>query len=369
MNDTKKISSLQVGVLTFFLSKASLFPITYDILKTSKQNLWISFILSSVISLFLIYIYTKINKYDKNLNIIELNLKIFGKIFGNIVNLIIALGVIISGSIILLYICTFIFTNYSVGIPISLVSFLFIIVCTYCTTKGIETICRTSQILCILSIILFIISLLSLMYYIDINNFKPFFQITINKILSSTYNVILFSVSPIFILSIIPQKTIIKEERYSKSIIIGYFSSLIITFFSLFSTIGVLGNIVNIFEYPVYIVLKQIEYFHFFERVENILSISWIFEAFTFIIMILYFLKKYINITFKIYRKKSNNFITILFSIVLFLLSNLFFSNSMEFKSLFINNYSYIILTSFIIIPILIFIKLKNTKISIEKKQ
>lgn len=360
--DTKKISSLQVGVLTFLLSKASLFPISQDILKVSKQDLWIPLVFGTIISIFLISIYIKITKYDNKLNIIELNLKIFGRFLGNIINLIITLGIIISGVIILLNICTFIFTNYSVGIPIMLVSFLFMLICTYCSIKGIETICRTSQILCILGLILFIISLVSLVYYIDINNFKPFFQITINNILSITYKFIIFSISPIFMLNIIPHKIIIKENKYYKSIIIGYLCSVGITFLSLFSTIGVLGSITNIFEYPSYIVLKQIEYFHFFERIENILSIIWIFESFIFIVVTLYFLKKYISSTFKIYKKKTNNFITILFSIILFLLSSVLFTNSVEFKYLIINNYFIIILISLIIIPILIFIKLIQKK-------
>ena len=369
MKDTKKISSLQIGVLTFLLSKASLFPITQNLIKISKQNIWIPLILGTFISIFLILMYIYITKFDKTLNIIELNLKIFGKFFGNFINLIIVLGVIISGTIILLNISTFIFTNYSVGIPITIVSILFLIVCTYCSIKGIETICRTSQILCIFSLILFIISLISLIYYIDINNFKPLFHISINKILSSTYNYILFSVTPIFILSIIPHKIIIKDENYTKSIILGYICSLIIMFLTLFSTIGVLGSITDIFEYPIYIVLKQIEYFHFFERVENILSIGWIFETFVFIAIILYFLKIYISTIFKIYKKKNNNFITILFSTILFLLSSILFTNSIEFKNLIIDNYSFIILISFIIIPILIFIRLKNNKISIVRKQ
>ena len=369
MTDTKKISSLQIGVLTFLLSRASLFPITQYLLKTSKQNIWMPLILGSTISIFLILMYIYITKYDNKLNIIELNLKMFGKIYGNLINLIIVLGVIISSAIILLNICTFIFTNYSVGIPIVPVSFLFVIVCTYCTAKGIETICRTSQILCISILSLFVISLISLIYYIDINNFKPLFHISIDKVLSSSYNYILFSVTPIFMLSIIPHKIIIKEKNYTKSIILGYISSLGITFLTLFSTIGILGSITDIFEYPTYVVLKQIEYFHFFERVENILSISWIFEAFVFIVITLYFLKKYVSSTFKIYKKKSNKFITILFSIILFLLSSILLSNSIEFKNLIINNYSYIILISLIIIPILIFIRLKNNKISIAKKQ
>ncbi len=45
--------------------------------------------------------------------------------------------------------------------------------------------------------------------------------------------------------------------------------------------IGVLGpNLIEIYRYPEYMVLKKIKIFNFIEKVENIISIAWLFDLF-----------------------------------------------------------------------------------------
>lgn len=361
LKDTKRISTLQIGVITFFLTKAAFFPIASSILlKLSKQNIGISIIVGALIGLIPLFIYLSINTYDKNKNIIELNVDIFGKILGNIINFIIVLGIITIGSIMILGLCNFVFSNFLTQVPIVLISALFLLIVCYAALKGIETISRTSQILFLFGITLFTLGFFSLLYYVDVNNFKPFFEITFNKVISSSYSFVLFGITPIFMLSIIPNKVIIRNEHYKKSVLIGYIISVIVILLTLLSTTGVLGNISTIFEYPEYIAFKQIEYFHFFERVENILSIQWIFDIFIFMVMIIYFLKKYISSTFSIKKEKVNNFITILFGILLFLISSIFFTNSVTIKNLIIKNYSIVTIISFLVIPLIIFIRIKT---------
>jgi len=232
----------------------------------------------------------------------------------------------------------------------------------YGAIKGIETICRTSQILFICSIILFLTGFICLIYYIDINNFKPLFQISFNNILSSTYNVILFSSCPIFLLSVIPHDIVIKKELYNRSIMFGYILGLLTVLLTLSATVGILGNITTLFKFPEYIALKNIEYFNFLERIENIISMQWIFDAFIFLTVTIYFLKKYISSTFHIKNKKTNNMIVIIFSIILLLLSNILFINSLNVRNIIINNYSIIMLICFIFIPTIIYLKLKVKK-------
>lgn len=363
MNDTKKISSLQLGVLTFFLSKASFFPISSSIiLKYSNHNVLISLILGFIIGFIPLLIYLFINKYSNTKNIIELNNKVFGKILGNIINFIIIIGIIIMSTIILLETCNFIFSNFLNSIPQLIIALLFLLVISYAAIKGIETICRSSQIILILSALLFVIGFISLVYNIDISNFKPFLQTPMNNILKSTYYVILFGISPIFMLSIIPQDIIVKKENYRKSIIIGYIGACVFVFLTIFTTIGTLGPITNLFQYPEYIALKNIEYFHFFERVENVISIQWIFDTFIFLTISIYFLKKYMSVTFKIKKEKTNNFIVILISTLILILSNILFTNSLNFRNIIVNNYSIIMLISLRIIPLIIYLRLKFKK-------
>ena len=363
MIDTKKISSLQLGILTFFLAKSSFFPIVSSmIINSSKHNVWISIILGMLIGLIPLLIYIFINKFDHKRNIIELNNKTFGKVLGNIINTILCIGIIISSTILLLGICSFVYSNFLYGTPLFVIALLLLLVVSYASIKGIETICRTSQILFIISIMLFLTGFISLIYYIDINNFKPLFDINIGNLLNSTYNVLLFSISPVLVLSIIPYDIVIKQENYNKSLIIGYISALIVVLLTICSTIGTLGSITSLFQYPEFIALKSIDYFHFFERVESVISIQWIFDAFVYLLLANYFLKKYISSMFNIKKEKTNNIVVLLFSILILILSNILFTNSLNTRNIIINNYSIILLFSFIVIPIIVFIKLKFKK-------
>ena len=69
MDDTKKISSFQLGILTFFLAKASFFPIASSmILKSSRHNFWISIILGVIVGFIPLMLFIFINKHDENKN-------------------------------------------------------------------------------------------------------------------------------------------------------------------------------------------------------------------------------------------------------------------------------------------------------------
>lgn len=360
MMDTKKISSLQLGVLTFFLAKASIFPVASSIiLNYSKQNIWLSILISGVIGIIPLLIYIYINNRNKGLNIIELNYKLFGKVLGGICNFVISLGILLFGVIMLLGLCNFVFSNYLMDTSMGAIGLLFMVVVSYATIKGIETICRTSQLLFILNIILFIVGFGCLIYYVDLNNFKPFFDISMNSIFKSSYNFILFSITPIFMLSIIPNDIIVKKENYNRSIIFGYIAAIITIFLMLGVTTGILGNLTTLFEYPEYIALSQIEYFHFFERVENVLSFQWIFDIFVFMMMVLYFLKKYISVTFKVKKRKTNNIIVLLLALLILIITSIFFTNSIVIKNLIMHNYFYVMLIAFIIIPFIVFLKVR----------
>ena len=129
MKDTKKVSSLQLGVITFFLAKASFFPIASSIiLNYSKQNIWISILASGLVGIIPLLIYIFINNKNKGLNIIELNQKLFGNVLGNIFNFVISIGILLFGVIMLLGLCNFTFSNYLTNTPQIIIGFLFMFI-------------------------------------------------------------------------------------------------------------------------------------------------------------------------------------------------------------------------------------------------
>ena len=293
MNNVK-LSSLQIGILTFLITQSFIFPITSSILfRCVKEDFWISLIIGFLIGLFFIFVFLKIQNLLKDKTIFEYNKKRF-KTFGNILNLFLVLIVIFIIIIIFYKISVFINVNYLNEMPIFLICISLLIICIYAVYKGIETICRTSQILFIISIIIFITFFSLSIYYMDFNNIKPILNNNIIDITSSSFCYTLTSIIPLILLMVIPKNNVKNIKNYNKSILWGYILSFLMTFLVMMMNLLVLGNhLITIFDYPIYISLKQIEYFHFVDHLENIFSIIWIFNSFILISLGINFINIY----------------------------------------------------------------------------
>jgi len=321
MENKFKISSLQIGVITFFLSQVSFFPLISKILyKSVHQDIWISSILGFLIGLLLLNLFLKLQDKLNDKNILEYNLDKFGSVLGNIINFIITSVIILITVSLFSKFCIFLNVNYLPNFPILIIEITFILLVIYTIKKGIEPIFRTSQILGIISILLFISAIVLNAYNFNLNNIFPIFEHKISVIASSSLYYGISSVLPLFLLCIFPKSIVLQEEKYNKSIIWGYIISSIMTFIILITTLLVLGkHLIVSFEYPEFISFKQIQYFYFIERFELIFSMIWIFNIFVFCVLSLYFVYEYIKNTFKV---KNNSFILILIGIIIILISN-----------------------------------------------
>ena len=319
-----KISSLQVGMLTFFLSQVSFFPVISKILlKTSKQDIWISVILGSIIGFIIIKLFLILQENKKEMTIFQYLVYKLGNIFGNIFNILLCIIVLLIIIIIFSRFCIFLNINYLPEFPILVLGIFLLIVSIYAVSKGLETIVRTSQLLVMISIILFIIGFVLLIYYTNINNIKPILSSGVPNIMKSALIYALSSVIPVFLLLGIPKTEVTNINNYNKSVTLGYIAASIMTFLILIITILVLGsNLSMVFEYPEYIALKQINFFHFIERLENLISTIWLFNVFIFLICGIYFIDEFIKYKFKVDNKK-NKFILILILVIILLFSNI----------------------------------------------
>ena len=319
-----KISSLQISILTFFLSQVAFFPVISQILfDISKQDIWISTILGIVIGFVIIKLFLTIQTKKKEMTIFEYCVHRTGRVFGNVINILLCLTVLFIITLVFSKFCIFLNINYLPELPILVLGLFLLIVSIYAVSKGFETISRTSQLLAILSIIIFIIGFVLLIYYTDINNIKPILSSGVSNIVKSSLIYSLSSVIPVFLLLATTKTEVTNIDNYNKSVILGYIISSIITFLILIITILVLGSNLSIaFEYPEYIALKQIQFFHFVERLENFFSIIWIFNVFILLTMGIYFIDEFIRFNFKVNNRK-NNFILVLILVIILLFSNM----------------------------------------------
>jgi len=322
-----KISSLQLGIIVFFLCQALFFPLaSHPLYKNVEQEIWICSIIGTGIGFVIIKLFLLLQAKLQDKNILEYNIYKFGKLLGNIINFITVFMIIITMVSLFSKFCIFINVNYLPNMPLLIIQITFILVIIYAIKKGIESIFRSAQIFSIISIILLISAFTLNAYNFNINNIFPILEHKVSNILLSSLYYALISTLPIFLLSIFPNNIVLKKEQYNKSIILGYLFSSIVTIIIFITTLLVLGkHLIVSFEYPEFIAFKQIQYFYFIERLEIIFSSIWIFNVFVFCIISLYFVYKYLKFTFNV---KNTNFILILLSIIIILLSNLIIFNN-----------------------------------------
>lgn len=354
----KKIGHKGFASLLFFLSQEIFLGVGLTrILSISEQNSWISILIAFVIGFIFLNMIMYVMNYKKDLNVFEKIDILFGK-FSKIINFILF-------SLVTLY---FMFSLWNLSIyiqnkfldqtPKFLIMFLFLIPVIYIVNKDIKTISKVSLICFILSIVEFLASVFGLVNYIDFNNFKPLFTNSFNEIISSSFIIIAYFITPFSLILIVPKNTIDEPKKLNKSFIyfyiIGFLEFLLITSF-IISIFGI--DYAKLFYYPEFSLLKKISYFDFIEHVENLLSSQWLFSLYIGSVINLYFIKnylKYLNIK-KLKTKKIIYYIIIFVS--LFISPRLFMNTTIEYhvvKEYFIYLYSIPIFVLLIIAIILI---------------
>ncbi len=353
-----KISMMQLFSLNIFIIISSFFGIgIYNVFKSAKTDAWISIINTTILSFIIFFLIIYIANYKKNLTIGEKVIHLYGKKMGTIINVLLILFVASTSISLIFNLGHFIVTQFLSETPVIAIEIIFSIAIIYINIKGLETISRTSLILFFISLIFVIFSILGLLPNIEINNYKPILEFGYKKTINGGIRIFLLNFVPLFLTLIIPKNQIKNKEKYNKYTLLSYLLGCIIILIITLVTLGNLGiNLTKLYQYPEYIVLKRIEIFNFIDRIENLISMQWIFGLFIIISFCVY----NINTLIKPNNKSKLLPIIILFAITL--TTNLLFKNITIF-----NYYTYyiapIIRICFLILIIIIALSIKIKKI------
>ena len=285
-----KIDKSEMGALTFFLVRAFFIGITLNnLINISKQDSYISMIGAIILGFIPLGIIYYVFNYEPGKSLPFKNIKLFGNIFGTIVNIVIIWFTFFIILILFNNLVTFIYCNYLNKTPTLIISIVFMACIIYVLVHDIKTICRTSMILLFFTIILYLLSLIGLFREISIDNFKPFLESGYFTLFKGTYSIITYNVLPLYLLLIIPKNNTCNKHLFkyvSIFYIIACISLLVVTI----TTIGIFGiKLSSLYEYPELQVLKYVSLIGTSARIDGILIIQWIFDLLIFIIMGMYF--------------------------------------------------------------------------------
>lgn len=316
-----------------------------------EQNCWIVPIIGMIIGFPILLIYLYFFNQDKDINVL---INTHFKKFGKFINICLILFIALYTMIIFWNLTNFTISQYLYNTPQLYIEIIFIIAFIYILKHGTEALFRTILIIVYVLIAIYIVNVTSLVPQIELNNIKPFFYGDFN-LFEALINYFAFIICPVFVLLVIP-KSSIEGKNINKKIILTYFISNISAFIILFLLISVFGiNLLNLYEYPEYHILKRVSFFGVGQRFEKVLAIYWFLIVSSGIILTIQYISKSLTTNFKF---KKLNYVII---IVLLLCSQFLFPNNISAKHFIRGFFPYLVIIFLIILPFIIYLKIKKS--------
>ena len=355
-----KLNNFDVGTLNYFITRAFLTGFLFNaLLNLIKQDSWIiplfGIIIGFIFTLLVVYIFN----YKPNLNFAEKLTSLFNKQIGSILVIIFCIFCFFMCILTYLNLNNFIHGQFLSKTPTLAIVLVCIFAIFYILTKGLNTIAKTGNILFYIAMILFFISFLGLLPFMEIENLKPFLNSKPSNYLESLNCFYAFNIVPILFLTILP-KDKINNPKLKKTLFLSFLLSALTMFIVMFSTLASFGyELTSLYKYPEFHVLKNISLMGLQARIESILIIQCIFDFFMFVVLTIYFIANSIKSTTKI---KNINMLYLILCIILVLITN-YFSKYNVFLDDFSLKYVQMPVTIFSIIFIgIVCIKIKFSK-------
>ena len=316
--------------LTHFFSKALFLGIGIaKILMDARESAIFSMLLGTLFGVFILYFINNLNYYKLNgfkkiiMFILIFSLFIIG--LNELTNLISSIYLIDSN-------------HYFIMLPL-------ILLILYMNTKSMNLHLKIAHMLVYLFDGFFIISLLSLLPEIDTLNYLPLFNVSFKKILFTSFEFALFSVVPNLLYGGI--KPDFKSKKLNFKIIKHYLISNLVIISMILTTQGVLGiDLVDLFKFPEYVVLKKISLLDFINNIENFLSFCIMFAIYVFLSICS---KQLYDMSYETFNNKYAYPIFLVLS--LFFISNFVFDNVKFLVN--ISKYLWIICLAILVIYVL----------------
>lgn len=357
-----KLENFDVGSLNYFITRAFLTGFLFNsLLNLIKQDSWVIPLLGIFIGIIFLLLVVYIFNYEPSLNFAEKLVSLFNKKIGCFLILIFCLFCFFMCILTYLNLNNFIHGQFLSKTPTLAIAIVCIIAIYYTLIKGLNVIAKTGNILFFIAMILFFISFIGLLPFMEIQNLKPFFHSKPTNYIEALNCFYSFNIVPILFLTILP-KNKINNPKLKKFLILSFLLSCFTMFTVMFSTLASFGyELTSLYKYPEFHVLKNISLMGLEARIESILIIQCIFDFFMFIVLTIYFIANSIKSITKI---KNINNVYLVLCVLLVILTN-YFSKYNVFLDDFSLKYVEIpvsIFSTIFILIVCIRIKLKKKK-------
>ena len=330
IENSEKVSGMGIATLIANLIVAPFFGLgNYLIYNEAYNDSYISAIIGIILSILPLTILIFINKKSEGKSILDLNISLFGKVLGNVLNVILNLTYFFAAVIVFYNISSFFSLSYLPDTSKMYIDILLLIAIAYASTKSISVISKMSQIIFLINLIFFFACQIGIFNEYEVDRIYPIMKNGINPVVRGSLIFFITMSFPMFLVSIIPSYEIHSGKDTIKKISILWLIAGLCMLAIIFSTIIIMGeNTLTIYRYPEYEALKTFSLFSIVERIEDTLSLQFMFSMAIFMVMCFHFIIRSLKKIFE--KNQSENLFPYILSIAIFLISNFLFKNVTE---------------------------------------
>ena len=338
-----KLSSWQISFLTFFPVLSFYNGIgSYYLTRLTGIDSYLAIIVAYLLGLFLLILFYYIFQYRYDENILEKNEYLFGNVLGKVINVCMNILAFILGVVLLYNISNFVVSEFLNQTPIWVFMLSIGLIIVFNVSKGIVNIARVAVIFLLLIFPLSLLNIFGLLPHFHIDNLKPFLEYGFHHVLLGGVQLSFTTIIPIFLLLSIKREEVKPDKKLKSRLFLLYSLAYLIIFLENILTVGSLSiYLMNLYQYPEYMVLQKISLFHFVDRIENFIYIKWILCSVTSLSLIIYYISRIFP---KIKLKFSSGFIMIL----MILYSLFLFKTNTYFYTFIFYLFHYIVIVLFI---------------------
>ncbi|MGE5455854.1 MAG: GerAB/ArcD/ProY family transporter [Ignavibacteriales bacterium] len=356
----EKITSSQaIAIIVLFIFGSS---VIFGVSTEAKQDSWITLILATLFSLPIVFIYARIIKLYPGLGLYDIIYKLFGKIIGNIITILMIWYAI--------HLCSMILKNFSEYIKITtllktpeiLIIIVLLLVAIYIGKSGPTIFGSWVLVVLPVVILMLIITIILSLGIVDVKNLMPIMETDLKGLSLATYKIISFPLAETVLF--LPLACFLKKEDspYKIYMLAIIFGSIILLFVML-RNLTVLGSTLALSTYfPSFSATRIIELGNFLTRIEGIVTINFLFAGITKITVCLIAASLGISKLLSVTNYKK---VLLPTSLLILALSAIIYTNILEMMD-FIKVYYIYALPFEIIIPLIIWI---TAEIKLRKKK
>lgn len=276
------ISNHQLLLITsIFVVGASPLIVPTLVASAAGRDSWLSVILAAILGLLVVWVNVYLAQLHPGKTFVEFSQQILGKWIGGLVAFILIMIQLLAGTDVIRYVGDFFETVYMNGTSKYYINALFVVVLAIALIYGLETVARAREILFIVTLAFFIITLLLLVPEFKFDNLFPILENGASPVVAGMFPVMNNAVYPIICLSMIFTTNINDIKSAKISIFKGYLFGMLEVFFGMIICVLVVGgDYVHKLRYPIFSITKEIDVGMIFSRIEALIVIVWLVVSF-----------------------------------------------------------------------------------------